>query len=81
DLGSIYLARRQLQGIADAAALAAARGGRTAAEQLIARSGIGGVTIASVEAGSYAANPAVPVASRFRAGDPEGGATRIAVQR
>lgn len=81
DLGSIYLARRQLQGIADAAALAASSGGRTAAEQLIARSGIGGVTIASVEAGSYAANPAVPVASRFRAGDPEGGATRIAVQR
>lgn len=81
DLGSIYLARRQLQGIADAAALAASSGGRMAAEQLIAQSGVGGVAIASMETGSYAADPAIPVASRFRAGDPEGNATRIAVQR
>ncbi len=40
DLGSVYLARRQLQGIADAAALAAADGGRTAAEALLQQTGI-----------------------------------------
>lgn len=81
DLGSIYLARRQLQGIADSAALAAADGGRSAAEQLVTQSGVAGVSIAAVEQGSYAADTAVPVAERFRAGEAGGTATRIAVQR
>lgn len=68
DLGSVYLARRQLQGVADAAALAANAGGRTAAEQLLVRSGIGGVELLSQRDGQYARDPSVPVASRFTAG-------------
>ncbi|QGP78508.1 pilus assembly protein TadG-related protein [Sphingobium sp. CAP-1] len=81
DLGSIYLARRQLQGIADSAALAATDGGRNAAEQLVGQSGIAGVTVAAVEQGGYAADASVPVAERFRTGQTGGTATRIEVQR
>lgn len=81
DLGSIYLAKRQLQGIADAAALAAAGGGRPAAEELLNQSGVGGVSIHLFEHGSYAADPAVPVAQRFVAGDAAGAATRVEVAR
>lgn len=81
DLGSVYLARRQLQGIADAAALAASNGGRTSAEQLLAQSGVQGITIVSIEDGSYTADAAVAVADRFQAGGADGSATRIAVQR
>src|SRR5690606_4873443 len=78
---SIYLAKRQLQGIADAAALAAVSGGRPAAEQLIARSGVSGVFLASVEDGQYRPDPAVPAGERFVAGDPAGGALRLEVRR
>lgn len=81
DLGSIYLAKRQLQGIADAAALAAAGGGRPAAQALLDQSGVGGVSIHLFEQGSYAANPAVPVPQRFVAGDATGAATRVEVAR
>ncbi|BAV64016.1 pilus assembly protein TadG-related protein [Sphingobium cloacae] len=81
DLGSLYLAKRQLQGIADAAALAAVSGGRPAAEQLIAHSGVGGVVITSVESGQYRADPAVPVPQRFVPNDPAGGALRLEVRR
>ncbi|SCW82599.1 Uncharacterized membrane protein [Sphingobium faniae] len=81
DLGSLYLAKRQLQGIADAAALAAVSGGRPAAEQLIARSGVGGVVITSVEDGQYRAEPSVPVPQRFVPNDPAGGALRLEVRR
>lgn len=81
DLGSIYLAKRQLQGVADAAALAAADGGRDAAEQLVGRSGVAGVALAALDSGSYTPDPSMPVAQRFRAGDPVGGATRVEVRR
>lgn len=81
DLGSVYLARRQLQGIADAAALAAADGGRSAADQLVAQSGVNGVAVAALESGSYTADATIPVADRFRAGDAGGTAMRIEVQR
>jgi uncharacterized membrane protein len=81
DLGSIYLAKRQLQGIADAAALAAVSGGRPAAEQLIARSGVSGISLTSVEDGQYRPDPSVPVSDRFVAGDPAGGALRLEVRR
>lgn len=81
DLGSVYLARRQLQGVADAAALAAATSGRSAAEQLIDQSGVNGVALATIDTGSYAADPSVPAEQRFRANDPAGGATRIELRR
>ena len=81
DLGSVYLARRQLQGVTDAAALAAADGGRSAAEQLVAQSGVKGVTLATLHSGSYSADPAIPVEQRFREGDPAGGAMRVELRR
>jgi uncharacterized membrane protein len=81
DLGSVYLARRQLQGVADAAALAAADGGRSAAEQLIGQSGVNGIALATIDAGSYVADPAVPVDRRFSANDPSGGAMRVELRR
>ncbi|NML11699.1 hypothetical protein HHL08_16335 [Sphingobium sp. AR-3-1] len=81
DLGSVYLARRQLQGVADAAALAAADGGRTAAEQLVGRSGISGAALATYDSGSYIADSSMPMDQRFRAGDPNGGAMRVEVRR
>ena len=81
DLGSIYLARRQLQGVADAAALAAADGGRSAAEQLLAESGVGGVSLFALDQGNYTANAAVAVPERFVPGDPQGAAMRVEVQR
>lgn len=79
DLGSVYLAKRQLQGIADAAALAAVGGGRSAAEQLVGQSGVGGIALIGYEGGSYRADSAVPVADRFVAG--EGGAMRVELER
>ncbi|WP_145201106.1 pilus assembly protein TadG-related protein [Sphingobium sp. B2] len=79
DLGSVYLAKRQLQGIADAAALAAVGGGRSAAEELIGQSGVSGVALVGVDGGNYRADRAVPVADRFVAG--EGGAMRVELQR
>lgn len=81
DLGSVYLARRELQGVADAAALAAADGGRSAAEQLIGQSGVGGVALAALDTGSYAADPSLPVEQRFRSGDAAGGAMRVELRR
>jgi uncharacterized membrane protein len=81
DLGSVYLARRQLQGIADAAALAAAEGGHSAAVQLVSQTGVAGVTLAATEQGRYTADPAIPVATRFQPGDPAGSAMRVEVQR
>lgn len=79
DLGSVYLAKRQLQGIADAAALAAVSGGRSAAEQLVGQSGVSGIALLTYEGGSYTADGAVPVADRFVVG--EGGAMRVELQR
>lgn len=81
DLGSVYLARRQLQGVADAAALAAADGGRSAAEQLIGQSGVNGIALAALDTGSYTADPSVPVEQRFRVDDPAGGAMRVELRR
>ncbi|MFC3441595.1 pilus assembly protein TadG-related protein [Sphingobium rhizovicinum] len=80
DLGSVYLARRQLQGIADATALAAAQGGRTAAERLVSQSGVNGVALSRLESGAYVADSTVAVENRFQAGV-TGGATRVEVQR
>lgn len=81
DLGSVYLARRQLQGIADAAALAAANGGRSAAEQLVGESGVRDVSLAALDQGNYVADPSVQPDQRFRPDDPDGAATRVEVRR
>lgn len=81
DLGSIYLARRALQGVADAAALAANGGGQNAAQMLIDRSQMSDVTLQTVENGFYARDQAIAVEQRFRAGDPRASATRVVVQQ
>ncbi len=82
DLGSVFLARRELQGIADAAALAAnSAGGRPAAEALIANSGRSGVSVADHTTGHYARDPAVAVENRYQAGDARGDATRLVLEQ
>lgn len=81
DLGSVYLAKRQLQGVADSAAMAASTGGRTAAEALMTQSGLAGVELKSLENGFYNADPAIPVADRFVSGDARSTATRLELTR
>ncbi|WHO37113.1 TadG family pilus assembly protein [Sphingobium sp. AP49] len=81
DLGSVYLAKRQLQGIADAAAIAASGGGRSAAEQLLTKSGVNALSLITVDNGYYASDTSVPIANRFIAGDARANATRVEVQR
>ncbi|MBO9525458.1 MAG: hypothetical protein J7517_04910 [Sphingobium yanoikuyae] len=81
DLGSVYLAKRQLQGVADAAALAASSGGRSAAEALLTKSGVPGVSLVAVQTGYYDQNSAVAVGNRFVSGDPRASAIQVQVQR
>lgn len=81
DLGSVYLARRQLQGIADATALAATNGGRGAAEMMIGRSGVANVRLTGMESGFYAADPALQPGQRFLTGDARASASRVEVER
>jgi len=86
DLGSAYLARRQLQGIADAAALAAAAGnvptdGAAAAQALIDRSGAPDATIETLTPGQYRRDAALDPASRFTAGAPASNAARLTLAR
>lgn len=86
DLGSLFLAKRQLQGIADAAALAAAQGdlsdgGNASARALIDRSGVAGVVIADISPGHYARDAAIVPAARFTAGASTPTATRLTLQR
>lgn len=76
DLGSIYLARRQLQGAADDAALAAARQPADpwgAARRTIAASGLD-AAIATLATGSYVADPGRASADRFTPDGTAGGA-------
>ena len=71
DVGSFYLDRRKLQGIADAAALAAAgRPGqeRAAAERIIAANCACNIVIASLVPGTYRPDPAVQAEQRFSPG-------------
>lgn len=82
DLGSVYLAKRELQGVADATALAAATGGRNSATQMIGQSGVAGVSLFILETGRYRADPTIAASDRFLAdGSSGGGATRVEVRR
>lgn len=84
DVGSLHLDRRKLQGIADAAALAAAgRPGeeRAAAERIIAANCDCGIRIASLDSGTYAPDPAVQAEQRFVAGGGSPNAVRIRLTR
>lgn len=84
DVGSFYLDRRKLQGIADAAALAAAgRPGqeRAAAERIIAANCACNIVIASLVPGTYRPDPAVQAEQRFSPGGLAQNAIRIVLTR
>ena len=84
DIGSFQLDRRKLQGIADAAALAAAgKPGeeRAAAERVIAANCNCNIVIASLEAGTYRPDAAIPAEQRFSAGGATPNAVRIVLTR
>ena len=84
DIGSFQLDRRKLQGIADAAALAAAgKPGeeRAAAERVIAAHCNCNIVIASLEAGTYRPDAAIPAEQRFNAGGATPNAVRIVLTR
>lgn len=84
DVGSFYLDRRKLQGIADAAALAAAgRPGeeRAAAERIIAANCDCGIAIASLTPGTYTPDAKVVAEQRFAAGGASPNAVRIRLTR
>jgi uncharacterized membrane protein len=84
DVGAFYLERRKLQGIADAAALAAAgRPGeeRAAAERIVAANCNCGIFIASLVAGTYAPDVTVAAEQRFSAGGTAPNAVRITLTR
>jgi uncharacterized membrane protein len=84
DLGSLYLDRRKLQGIADAAAMAAAAQPgeeRAAAERVIAANCNCGIRIAALTPGTYAADPAIAAEQRFASGGSSPNAVRITLAR
>ena len=84
DVGSLYLDRRKLQGIADAAAMAAAgRPGeeRAAAERIIAANCDCGIVIAVLTSGTYTPERAVVAEQRFAAGGASTNAVRISLTR
>lgn len=84
DVGSFYLDRRKLQGIADAAALAAAgRPGaeRAAAERIIAANCDCNIRIASLDSGTYQPDAAIAAEQRFSSGGTHPNAVRIRLTR
>ncbi|WP_260583220.1 pilus assembly protein TadG-related protein [Sphingopyxis sp. PET50] len=84
DVGSLHLDRRKLQGIADAAALAAAaKPGeeRAAAERIIAANCDCNIVIAALTRGSYADDLGVAAEQRFSAGGAAPNAVRIVLKR
>ena len=84
DVGSLYLDRRKLQGIADAAAMAAAvRPGeeRAAAERIIAANCDCGINIAALTVGTYTPEKAVAAEQRFTTGGASANAVRISLTR
>jgi uncharacterized membrane protein len=82
DVGSIYLAGRRLQGVADAAALAAAdvtTNPSAAATSAIVANSDGNATLASTIAGSYAPDASLAASQRFVAGAAPANAAQVTV--
>lgn len=82
DLGSLYLDERRLQGIADAAALAAAADlgrAQAAADRALAISDSPTALAAAVTTGNYRPDPAVAVDERFTPSAAAPDAVRVAV--
>jgi uncharacterized membrane protein len=84
DVGSLYLDRRKLQGIADAAAMAAAgRPGeeQVAAQRIIAANCDCGIRIAALTTGTYTPDATIAAEQRFAAGGASANAVRIVLTR
>jgi uncharacterized membrane protein len=86
DLGSAYVAKRQLQGIADAAVLAAASGdvvthGTSSAQAIINQSGVTSVTINSLTPGIYQRDTEVAPDARFAADTTDPTGARLTLDR
>jgi uncharacterized membrane protein len=84
DVGSLYLDRRKLQGIADAAAMAAAgRPGeeQAAAQRIIAANCDCGIRIAALTTGTYTPDATIAAEQRFAAGGVSVNAVRIVLTR
>lgn len=84
DVGSLYLDRRKLQGIADAAAMAAA--GRPGEEEAAARRIVAancdcGIRIETLTLGTYVADPGIQAEQRFSDGGSSPNAVRITLTR
>lgn len=83
DLGSLYMDSRKLQGIADAAALAAAAdiaNPQAAAEQAVAANGWDRKVSVAVETGNYRFDPAITAGSRFASGGAAPDAVRVTLR-
>lgn len=83
DTGMMFLEKRRLQGVADAAALAAAATpdtGRTAALAAISANGDSDVALQSLSIGGYSPDTTITPANRFTAGDPADNAVRVTLQ-
>jgi len=83
DLGSVYLQTRQLQGMADLAALAAARdlaNAQAAAEATAKANGWKGALVVTVTPGAYTPDAAVAAGSRFTAGASSPNAVRVKIR-
>lgn len=83
DVGSIFLQTRKLQGMADLAAIAAARDidrAQLAANATAAGNGWIGAVTAETATGRYLADPAVPPAERFVANAAEPDAARVTLR-
>lgn len=84
DVGALYLDRRKLQGIADAAAMAAAgRPGeeQAAAQRIIAANCDCGIRIAALTTGTYTPDATIAAEQRFAAGGASANAVRIVLTR
>ncbi|MGN6122865.1 MAG: TadG family pilus assembly protein [Sphingomonas oligoaromativorans] len=80
DMGSVYLANRKLQGVADAAALAAVgtSGAATAAaQQVIADNRLTDAQVAALVPGTYTPDGSIKPAQRFVPGTPSTNAVQV----
>ena len=86
DTGSIYLAKRRLQGLADGAALASAAGNlqagaRPDAQAMLDHSNGDGVRIASIAAGTYRRDATIAPEDRFSVGPAAPNALQIKLEQ
>jgi len=80
DLGSIFLQTRQLQGVADLAALGAANdlsNAQAAAAATASGNGWGGTVQTATLLGTYVANSAIPTSQRFTSGGTSPNAVKV----